>query len=160
MTDNKDVARSDSEVAGQETSSACIGSQDWFLEVLVDQVNGTDNAIGMTLMIGGLLVSGDMVSGHKYFEGFAKEYVGALNIADSEVADRVKSSLSGPGQKYLQSRAEQESDTVVPPIPIAFVHLRNARIIHPGGPPVPANRAVWWRGLLKSVDGFVLGKLE
>jgi len=44
--------------------------------------------------------------------------------------------------------------------PVRFIHLMNARTLAPGGSPIPANRGVWWRGRLDSVDGWCFGELS
>ncbi|MDX1319990.1 MAG: hypothetical protein R3207_07420, partial [Oceanospirillum sp.] len=49
-------------------------NKDWFLENLVNTVNGSDIEIGITLQMDGFLVSGYIVNGRKYFDGFSGEF--------------------------------------------------------------------------------------
>lgn len=55
------------ETARQE-SLGTLEERDGILRVLVDTVTGTDDRLPVTLAVGGMLVSGYVVSGHKYFE--------------------------------------------------------------------------------------------
>lgn len=127
---------------------------DWFLQFLVRTVTGTDMLYSITLNVGGLLVTGELVGGHKYFEGISD----ALRKAgmDSESSDMIKNL----GEKYIKEREKQQesdSDTMSPPI---YIHLRNARIFSPDGGHIPTGQGVWWRGRLKAVDGFNLGLIS
>lgn len=140
-------------------------SQDWFLEMLVDIVTRDGISFGITLNVGGVLVSGELVSYRKYFEGFAEDFKGGLIRAgftpdNAEIA--VKAFREVPD--FLTSIAntnEQGGARGTPPSPRpGFIHLRNARFFHPGEVPVPANKGVWWRGRLNAVDGFILGSLS
>jgi hypothetical protein len=50
---------------------------DWFLQVLINFVNNPGNPdleIGITVLSRGYLVSGYLVNGAKYFEGFASDF--------------------------------------------------------------------------------------
>lgn len=67
--------------------------KDWFLQLLVDAVNGTTSEIGLTLQVSGLLVSGTLVSGDKYFEGFA-EALAAAKADDKEDAERHRAAFA------------------------------------------------------------------
>jgi hypothetical protein len=127
---------------------------DWFLRFLVQTVNGTETFYTITLNVGGLLVSGELIGGHKYFEGISDELKKAG--LDNEGAGLIKSL----GDHYIKEREqEQESDSKIfkPPV---YIHLRNARIFHPGGTLIPTNRSIWWRGRLNAIDGFSLGILS
>jgi hypothetical protein len=127
---------------------------DWFLRFLVQTVNGTEISYTITLNVGGLLVSGELIGGHKYFEGISEELKKAG--LDSEGAGLIKSL----GDYYIKDREEEQdsaSKTFKPPV---CIHLRNAQIFHPGGTPIPTNHSIWWRGRLNAVDGFSLGAVS
>lgn len=49
---------------------------DWFLQFLVSIVNKSDASFPITLFVGGLLVSGQLVGGKKFFEGFGAAFGG------------------------------------------------------------------------------------
>lgn len=125
---------------------------DWFLETLVNMVNGRELEFGITLNVSGFLVSGSLVSGDKYFEGFASDFAGAFS--EQGVAEGIRSSISKFGDIY---QVEGERNPDIPPP--AFIHLKQARFFNTNGSPVPANGGVWWRGRLSEVSGFILGRL-
>jgi hypothetical protein len=128
-------------------------NEDWFLQRLIDLVNGQDTEIGITLNVGGFLISGLLVSGHRYFEGFGQEFCGALK--DENMVKSLKEIFSEFGKIYSKENAEGEE--VPPP---RYIHLRNAKFINSNDNPVPGNRGVWWRGRVSEVSGFILGILK
>lgn len=130
-----------------------VENADWFLQGFVDMVNGKDFTIGLTLNVGGFLVSGQVVSGHKYFEGFAEEFSNIFE--DKEVAETVKESYSKYGEIYTKEQDTKENR----PMP-QYIHLQNAKFYNTNGKPIPNNRGVWWRGRLSEVSGFMLGMLN
>jgi hypothetical protein len=151
MTEKQDQMASASVASIQTTSS------DWFLELLVDVVNGTEIALAMTLNVGGMLVSGEMCSGHKYFEGFAKDLKDGIFGTIPSEASRIEEQFKQLGGIYAKEKRQPQDEHPKPP---QYIHLRNARIFHPGGTPIPTNRGVWWRGRLGAIDGFILGSLS
>ena len=60
--------------------------KDGFLQFLVNRVNGTTVEIAITLQVSGLLVSGTLVTGDKYFEHFGEE-IAAAKADDKENAE-------------------------------------------------------------------------
>lgn len=63
---------------------------DWFLGALVDMVNETRGRVSLpiTLTVGGLLITGELVSAADYFQAFAEDFkVGAeIDAIDAENA--------------------------------------------------------------------------
>jgi len=125
---------------------------DWFLQELVSIVNGEDFRIPITLNVGGFLISGSMVSGHKYFEGFSKDFVGALG--DDEAADDIRQSFAKRGDIYTKEDAEDVQHSP------SYIHIENAKFFNTVGGPIPSNKGVWWRGRIREVQGFALGGLS
>ena len=110
---------------------------DWFLQELVDIVNGLgDLEIGITLQVSGMLVSGNMVSGPKYFEGFAEDFSEAFGYK-SDATESVKTALTKHGDIYPQRKESEEA-----PLP-QYIHLKNARYFNTFGKPIPDEKAVW-----------------
>lgn len=135
-------------------------SQDWFFESLVSSVNGTDVTIGITVSIGGILVSGELVSGHLYFEGIAN-----LAPKDSKTYEYFKSY----GDIYLKKDSEEseeknndatEKSDEKPKSSIRFFHIKNAKYFHPSGRALPDQDGIWFRGKINTVDGFTFGILS
>ena len=109
-------------------------------------------------------MSGQLVGGREYFVGVGEEMKsGTENLTEetskfwdrlfSDMADTVYGTESGKGGE------NEESEDLGIADPPRYVHLRDARIFHPGGSPLPTNRGVWWRTRLEAVDGFSFGRL-
>ncbi len=129
---------------------------DWLLRSFVDAVNGTEAAISVILYVGGLVVAGYLVSGHSYFEAIGEALKSSVSDQNPEHATQVREAFQRRGAElYAPGSLEGE----VPPPP-QYVHLREARVYHPGPAPLPANQGFWWRGRLDAVDGFSLGTLS
>jgi hypothetical protein len=131
--------------------------QDWFLQTLVNMTNTGALEVGMTLLVGGFLVSGIMVGGAKYFEGFAKEF--ASGFTDQALAEVLRTDISKWGEIVYKTNATQLKVTGQPLTPTMYVHMREARFFNTAGNPIPGNRGVWWRGRLSEVSGFMIGTL-
>ena len=127
---------------------------DWFLQSLVRMANESSLEIGITLQVSGMLVSGNLVSGKQYFEGFANDFASPF-ANDPETASAIKDSFGAYGEIYGQPK-EGEPDRPAP----QFVHLKDARFFNTAGNPIPGNRGVWWRGRICEVGGFSLGSLS
>lgn len=52
-------------------------SVDWYLQKLVGIANTSDVQFGVTLFVEGIVISGQLVSGKRYFEAFAQEFSAA-----------------------------------------------------------------------------------
>jgi len=123
---------------------------DWFLQHLVQAVNGLpESTIPVILNVHGLVIAGELISGHRYFV---------------EQGKRFKAKDGKPYQETL-SRFERIADDTYPSAvgggdddrPPGFVHLRNAHIYASGQSPMPKKDGAWWRGRLCAIDGFIMG---
>jgi len=126
---------------------------DWFLQSLVSIVNKSDISFGITLFVGGVLVSGQLVGGKKFFEGFGATFGGALS--DPQAAAETSENFAKFGNIYVSEDGSYKQDTESP----HYIHLQDARRFHPSGAPIPSNGGVWWRGRIREVAGFNLGSL-
>lgn len=138
---------------GENQNGTLNDSKDWFLQSLVDLVNGRELEIGLTLQAGGFLVSGLLVSGHQYFKGFGAEFAKAFN--DPELSEDIQRAYSRYGGIYTAQKSPGENFTRA-----SFVHLKDARFFNTAGEPIPANMSVWWRGRVSEIEGFFLGMLS
>lgn len=126
---------------------------DWFLQSLVDAANGCDRTvIGITLQVGGFLVSGMLASGRMYFEELGADYASTVS---EETAEMVRETFAKCGEIY-KSTDDENPDLPQP----TYVHLKEARLFNAAGKPIPENHGVWWRGRLSEVSGFCLGILS
>lgn len=149
----KELSEEEKELTGQELKLALDGnSVDWFLQNLVNIVNTSDLEFGITLVVGGSVVSGRLVGGKKYFETFASEFSAAWN---DESKESIYKAFAQHGDRYEQKEGEEGKD-IPPP---QFIHLIDSRCFYPGNQ-LPNNRGVLWRGKINAVSGFSLGQLS
>ncbi|MCW0211354.1 MAG: gas vesicle protein [Achromobacter sp.] len=126
---------------------------DAFLQFLVNLVNNGSQieSIGVTLQMGGMLVSGSIVSGAEYFDSFAASFTDSLNALDDSTRSAVHASLAELGDVF---RVPQPAD----PLP-NYIHLADALFFTADGTPI-AGQPTLWRGRTSAVDGFILGRLQ
>jgi hypothetical protein len=129
---------------------------DWFLQSLVSIVNDESASIPITLSIGSLLISGDMIGGKTYFSEFARQFKDGFRGIGSETAATIEEAFKRLGDIYDPVQKESQGNASIQKPHI--IHLRDARIYHSGGNPSPSEKGVLWRGRLEAVDGFSLGK--
>jgi hypothetical protein len=133
---------------------------DWFLQLLVDAANRSGVSLGITLSVGGILVSGFLEGGTEYFNGIAAE-METTSVSETDAAASFARAARSMGGRIYAGKpvadSESEEDEFVPP---HFLHLRDARFFSPGGWPLPYNQGVWWRGRIETVSGFSLGILS
>ncbi len=131
---------------------------DWFLEDLVRRANENGLSLGLTLCVGGGLVSGALIGGREYFEGFADEV--ASRVADPEVARRAREFFRSPAALYREEGGPGRAKASSLVDPLSYIHLKAVRFLTAGGEPIPGKHGGYWRGKLSAVDGFVLGLQE
>jgi hypothetical protein len=127
-----------------------VDDKDWFLQNLVNMANSNGLNFGITLNVGGFLVSGQLVGGKEYFEGFGSDF--ASPFGDSEAAEDIRASFAQHGDIY------SSGDEAVPPP--SYIHIKEAKFFNTNGNPIPGNKGVWWRGRISQIDGFSLGSLS
>lgn len=117
---------------------------------------GVKMGIPVTLGVGGFLVSGFVISGSDYFEEFSEIVgYGLPDQFDDETKDSITRAFRTLGEIY--EPREETLERTIQRESYNFVHLRDARFVHPGGDPIPTNRGMLWRTKLEAVDGFTLG---
>lgn len=131
--------------------------KDWFLENLVTTVNNSGMEIGITLQMDGFLVSGYLVNGGKYFDGFSEEFVGetAAHFGEGEALESIKQAFQKYAEMYAPRQGEEAANDTA-----HYIHLQDARFFNTTGAPIPNNRGMWWRGRISEVNGFILGTLN
>ncbi|CAB3650742.1 MAG: gas vesicle protein [Achromobacter sp.] len=137
----------------QPAPAVATPSADVFLQFLVNLVNngGQLKSIGVTLQMGGMLVSGEIVSGAEYFDRFAETFADSLSDADGQARQSVRTSLAELGDVF---RLPQPAE----PLP-NYIHLADALFFTADGTPI-AGQPTLWRGRSSAVDGFILGRLQ
>ena len=125
---------------------------DPILRDLVCTVRGTNAEVGITLMVGGILVSGLIVSLHLYLEHLRTEIEKVCQ--DKGVVGLIQKKCD-EGKQLLLSPISEES----PPPPVLSICLKDARFFHPGKDK-ESTEGVWWRGRISEIDGFSLGRMD
>jgi hypothetical protein len=133
---------------------ATPATSNWFLPNFMAVTNSVGLRPTVTLNVGGLLVSGELIDARTYFSDLAaltneglKDAIsqGALDQLDALFA-AFRDRADHPGNAAEQSASHEPT----------HLHLRNARVYQPGGTPAPAAGGVSWRVRLDAVDGFSL----
>jgi hypothetical protein len=123
------------------------------LRFLVAVVNGTTNEFPITLTVGGVLVSGFLASGHRYFDEFADQMTSGIQDTPGLDREELRAQFALPGQVFL---IDEEEGKRPPP---RYIHVLDARYYFGREivtPTVKGGR-VWWRGRIESVDGRQFG---
>ena len=129
---------------------------DCFLQSLVEIVNDESANIPITLSVGGLLISGDMIGGKTYFDEFALQFKDGFRDISSETASTIEVTFKRLGDVYDTIQKESQGSGAMPKPYI--IHLKDAQIYQSGAGPPPSEKGVLWRGRLEAVDGFSLGR--
>lgn len=144
----------DQSISGTDRPDPQQQPRDWLLENLVIMANELGTEYGVTLLVGGTIVTGVIISGRSYFEQFAEEAAGMY--ADTETAKAAKEAYLSHKDFYPPRAAGDDN----PSIPANYIHLRDAKFIANGHSPIPNNRGVLWRARLSCVDAFNLGTMS
>lgn len=95
----------------------------------------------VTLLVGGFLVSGFVVS----YENYVKHH---------QITESIETAFEEL-RKVPTPEGEEPADDSP-----NFIHLRDAKYYHTSGNPIPGNTGVYVRLSLESVHGFSFGKLQ
>lgn len=147
--DNKTSKQEDENTVPTENKT----DTDWHLQTLVSTANTTGLEFGVTLLVEGLIVSGNLIGGNKYFETFADNFSNGFR-AEEETKEELRQAISSQGEIYNAAETDEE---IPPP---EFIHLEDARFFSPGGNSIPTENGTLWRGKISSVSGFTLGSLS
>ena len=131
---------------------------DCFLQSLVEIVNDESANIPITLSVGGLLISGDMIGGKTYFDEFARQFKDGFRDISSETASTIEETFKRLGDVYDTIQKESQGSAAMPKP--YLIHLKDAQIYQSGAGPPPSEKGDLWRGRLEAVDGFSLGRLS
>lgn len=111
--------------------------------------------MGITLTIGGACVSGQLISGRKYFEE-----LGATMRAASTKAGDAAETLGNAWEQFKEIYEQSATGEDEGVLPAGYIHIKDARFFAPGHPPLPNGGSFLWRGKISSVDGFAIGQLQ
>lgn len=120
---------------------------DALLQELVE-IAGAGFGFGITLTVGGTLVSGNVCSGSKYMQFIFDE---TLADVDEQVKEAIKKRLQPFADIYAPDAWSAQAPT--------YIHLENARFFTPGVSGATPSSPVLWRGRISDVSGFCFGVL-
>ena len=128
---------------------------DVLLSELVRLADDQGLEVGITVYIGGTVISGMLVSGQEFLEA------SALRLQSVEGPPETKATLehffrSQRDQQYASSGAASTEGEDVPSV--GYLHLRGARPFDAKGPYL--EEGVWWRGRIDQIDGFNFGVIR
>lgn len=126
--------------------------KDFLLQSLVTYVNRIEGAsVEITLQMSGLLISGKLIAGDKYFTKLAEIFYGKQEtLKDNPDLENDFEEMASGGDIYREER-DFPDDTFPSPV---FIHIENCRIISVNE---TSRYSVLWRGRISQVDGFFLG---
>jgi hypothetical protein len=119
---------------------------DWLLQTIIHTANETGAEIGVTLILGGTVVSGLATSGQRYFEEFGKFFANSAVFTPEQ-------------RKAMEDTYREFGDkryTGLPASELHYVHLRDVLIVR-GNEPL---KLPLFRVRLANVDGFTVGSLK
>ena len=154
MSDNDVINDSDEGI--EPTGIYSTDSKDWFLQSIIETVIAAGVEIGVTLTVGGTIISGILINGKNYFVE-----LGALLEASSKSDGDMQSVLGSSWRKYTAIYEKpDDADENWQPSPAAYIHLKSAYFHAPGQSRMPTNAGLLWRGKLSSIDGFAIGNFS
>jgi hypothetical protein len=116
----------------------------------VGAAEGVEIGIGITLLVSGALLSGDLINARAWWEQGVRE------LADFKTQlEGVPASLLEGVQSTYREMAQGYGE-ISPSDPVRYVHLKNARFI--GRPFQPDD--LYLRILIRDVQGWALGKVD
>lgn len=132
-----------------QKSEGSQDSIDWLLRMFVNLAN-TGAEIGITVTVGGAMISGQLSSGKRYFNDLADGMEKGLRAAGVDDVGAIPASLKEAAERLYPSDYDGSGT--------AYIHIREARYFLPGQPAIPQN-GMWWRGKLSAIDAFSMGNL-
>lgn len=146
--------------------TAKLRPRDGFLAVLVllAEIEAIKD-FSVTLTVGGLTISGQLISPRAYFEETRDSILDAVQRqgGDARSRDFWDTTLSSLAEarrvtvRDLERRHVEEGAGPIEDLLPEFVHLRNARFYMDLTRPLTVGTL--WRGRLEEVDGFTIGEI-
>ena len=132
-------------------------TQDWFLEFLIHTTGESGiSPFGVTLNVGGLLISGKVISAQHYFKCLAQDIADNLRKAGA-TQDSIDFAIESFTKLGVPQKEQNDGENAPRPL---FIHLTEAKFFFPGNMPIPNNQSILWRGMIRNVDGIIMGTLS
>jgi hypothetical protein len=128
---------------------------DWLLEDLVKLAN-CGFSVSATLMVGGTLLSGQLLGGKGYFEEFTALLESAQSGQESKVAE-TQAVLADQFRKTAEKAYDPDHPSASHP---QYLHIRAAEILGSAGSVAfGTDTPTILRIRLSRIDGFILGRV-
>lgn len=133
---------------------------DWFLQQLVRIASTTPLSLDVTLFVGGMMISGDVISASTYFAELGDQVKQSMEAAghDEGLTETVTSLFTQNADlSRFNPSSDDESEDDHPLETPAYIHLRVSTALSPNGT-ITFRNGVVWRGRIASIDAVTLGK--
>jgi hypothetical protein len=117
--------------------------------------------LGITINIGGVCVSGKLISAKKFYEGLSANFEN-LKIVDPSEDSSTNEEEIKKGYKDFFDRIKAsvpQNEEELKHFNMRYLYLKDARF-YSGFRAMPVESGVYWIGKLTSVDGFFIGTLD
>ena len=133
-----------------------INENDWLLEEIVNLINGTEKELQITLVTDVVLISGEVVSSHRYLD-YTYALLRSRNvIPDPEIDKSIpleKQNISGDILEKRMNFAREKASSKREPSTPSFIHIKD---VNTSGGETHSAKSVFWRGSIEKVSGFIL----
>jgi len=143
-----------------EDTGPLSNEYDWYLDLFIALAE-KGATLPITLNVGGMLITGLLISTTEYLDGVAKlvsEHF-AKKGTDPEEVKSIEESLSL--RRFLTEK--MAVDTTIPPTDMdetdKYIHLKNVRFYLPSNNQPTYPPGLLWRGKASAVAGFIFGEL-
>jgi hypothetical protein len=125
------------------------------LKIIADELDET-GSVGVTLFVGGSVLSGDLISPKTYFKEITKQYESAecdpkLNEISKLINKQLGEIFAAAIEKAALSKSTQEE-----PLEGDTIYLKNIKMWTPHTSPLAYNNALMELHV-DAIDGFILG---
>lgn len=134
---------------------------DWLFQGIVSTVEyGSSSATyPVTILCGGFLVCGWIVSRSSYIEAIPETLARAVGVSVEEAKNTLGPVLASLNEKANAASASLSEDDPKRQL-FSYFHLKDARFSSTmAGNGLAGQRGIWWRGRTSQVDGFHMGHL-
>lgn len=115
---------------------------------------GTIGELGVSLLIGGTWLTGQLVGARAWFEGLARSLDEAGTAGPFGDVIRMVGAQVYPSESEREAAGDQELESPLP----SYLHLRDAHVLAPAGSAVPT-RGGFVRVRVDEVAAWMLGRI-
>lgn len=125
----------------------------WFLPSLVAITRGTDLRPTVTLSVGGLLITGELIDAAAYYADLRAQTQEGLAGASQDLRERLQKLFKD--FEYFDTQPDKGGAHFERAEP-AQIYVRIAKVFHPSGEPIPVSGGYTWRVSLRAIEAFSL----